>query len=100
MCSSDLKSSVFVPLLQSEYFDIISENDDNSEEEATKLRFFEDFKSNLSQSDKILVTLYLEDLEYDEIAQITGLSEVNARARIHRIKKQIKKQWEEKNGTR
>jgi DNA-directed RNA polymerase specialized sigma24 family protein len=46
------------------------------------------------------VTLYLEDLEYDEIAQITGLSEVNARARIHRIKKQIKKQWEEKNGTR
>lgn len=94
------KSSVFVPLLQSEYFDIISENDDNSEEEATKLRFFEDLKSNLSQSDKILVTLYLEDLEYDEIAQITGLSEVNARARIHRIKKQIKKQWEEKNGTR
>lgn len=44
------------------------------------------------------MTLYLEDIEYAEISQITGLSESNARTRMHRIKNQIKKAWEDKSG--
>jgi RNA polymerase sigma-70 factor (ECF subfamily) len=51
-------------------------------------------------ADRTLVNLYLEDLDTTEIAAITGLSESNVRTRIHRIKKQIKTEWEEKNGTR
>jgi DNA-directed RNA polymerase specialized sigma24 family protein len=78
----------------------IVESDDNSEEEEAKIKFFERYKDKLSSADKILVTLYLDDIEYSEISLITGLSEGNARARIHRIKKQIKKEWEDKYGIR
>jgi RNA polymerase sigma factor (sigma-70 family) len=94
------KSSVFVPLSHLDYDYKTWESDDNFEEEEVKIKFFEDYKNKLSSEDKILVTLYLEDLEYLEISLITGLSEGNARARIHRIKKQIKKEWEDKYGIR
>ena len=76
------------------------EHDSNDAEEEEKLAFFRDFTGRLNPVDRSLVSLYLEDIDYREIAQITGLSEVNARTRIHRIKMQIKKEWEEKNGTR
>lgn len=75
-----------------------AETDNSLEEE--KLAFFKEFTAGLNPVDKSLVSLYLEDLDYREISQITGLSEVNARTRIHRIKGQIKKEWEEKHGTR
>ena len=66
-----------------------------------KLRFFHDFLKTLSAVDRSLVSLYLEEVGTHEIADITGLSEVNVRVRIHRIKETIKKRWEEKNnGTR
>ena len=94
------KSSVFVPLSHINCDYKTSESDDNSEEGEAKIKFFKEFKNKLSSADKILVTLYLDDIEYSEISLITGLSEVNARARIHRIKKQIKKEWEDKYGIR
>jgi len=94
------KSSVFVPLADFDYDYKTGDSDDNSEEEETKIKFFEEYRGKLSSSDKILVTLYLDDIEYSEIAKITGLSEGNARARIHRIKKQIKEEWEDKYGIR
>jgi RNA polymerase sigma-70 factor, ECF subfamily len=94
------KSSLLIPFSQTDFYFDICENDDNGQDDELKIKFFEEFKSKLNPVDKTLVTLYLEDIEYREISQITGLSEVNARARIHRIKKQIKQNWEEKNGTR
>lgn len=94
------KASIFVPLstVDSEYR--TAENDENQEEEENKIRFFEDYKNRLSSADKILVSLYLDNIEYSDISLITGLSESNARARIHRIKNQIKKEWEDKYGIR
>jgi len=94
------KSSVFVPLSTVDCDYKTGESDDNPEEEEAKIKFFEDYKNKLSSADKILVTLYLEDLEYSEISLITGLSEGNARARVHRIKKQIKQEWEDRYGIR
>ncbi|NSW93517.1 MAG: RNA polymerase sigma factor [Bacteroidales bacterium] len=94
------KSSVFVPLSNIDCDTRTEDSDDKSEDEEAKFRFFEDYKKKLSSLDKILVTLYLDDIDYAEISMITGLSEGNARAKIHRIKKQIKKEWEEKYGTR
>jgi len=94
------KSAVFIPFSQIDGYDRISENENNPEEEEAKLRFFEEFKNKLNPADKILVALYLEDIEYTEIAKITSMSEGNARTRIHRIKKQIKKEWEDKYGIR
>jgi RNA polymerase sigma-70 factor (ECF subfamily) len=94
------KSSVFIPSSYLGNYDRVSEDEDNPEEAEAKLKFFEEFKNKLSPVDKILVTLYLEDIDYTEISEITGLNEGNARTRIHRIKNQIKREWEGKYGTR
>lgn len=44
----------------------------------------------LSDLDKALVLLYLEDKSYDEIAEITGVSTTNVGSRLSRIKQKIK----------
>ena len=43
----------------------------------------------LSQLNKAIVLLYLEDLPYTEIAQITGLTKSNVSVRLVRIKKEL-----------
>ena len=43
-----------------------------------------------SEIDKALVLLYLEDKRYDEIAQTLGISTVNARVKMNRIKQRLK----------
>lgn len=68
--------------------------------EEEKLKFFHAFMQKLPAADRTLVTLYLEDMESADIAAVTGLSDANVRTRIHRIKKQIKEEWEERYGTR
>ena len=45
--------------------------------------------SQLQQTDRLIITLVLEDKPYEEIAAITGITEVNLRVKIHRIKKQL-----------
>ena len=42
--------------------------------------------AELPKMDCLIISFYLEGLKQSEIAQITGLSEVNVRVRIHRIK--------------
>lgn len=44
-----------------------------------------------SKIDKALVLLYLEDKRYDEIAETLGISSVNARVKMNRIKQRLKK---------
>jgi len=44
-----------------------------------------------SEIDKALVLLYLEDKKYDEIADTLGISSVNARVKMNRIKQRLKK---------
>jgi RNA polymerase sigma factor (sigma-70 family) len=43
----------------------------------------------LNDADKALITLYLEDLSYQEIATIVGISESNVGVRLNRIKTKI-----------
>ena len=45
--------------------------------------------SRLQETDRLIITLVLEDKPYEEIASITGISEANLRVKIHRIKKQL-----------
>ena len=45
----------------------------------------------LSDSEKAIVSLYLEDFSYQEIAAISGLSESNVGVKLNRIKKKLKK---------
>jgi len=44
----------------------------------------------LNQAEKAIITLYLEDFSYREIADITGISENYVGVRINRIKKKLK----------
>lgn len=46
---------------------------------------------NLSDIDKALVFLYLEDKSYREISNTLGISEVNARVKMNRAKDKLKK---------
>lgn len=45
--------------------------------------------SRLSQADRLIISLVLDDKPYEEIALITGITENNLRVKIHRIKKQL-----------
>ncbi|MGN6401742.1 MAG: RNA polymerase sigma factor [Flavisolibacter sp.] len=44
----------------------------------------------LNDAEKAVVSLYLEDLSYQEIAAITGLTETNVGVRLNRIKNKLK----------
>ena len=44
----------------------------------------------LNDSEKAVISLYLEDFSYQEIADITGLSESNIGVRLNRIKNKLK----------
>jgi RNA polymerase sigma-70 factor (ECF subfamily) len=44
----------------------------------------------LNDSEKAVISLYLEDFNYREIAAITGLSESNVGVRLNRIKNKLK----------
>ncbi len=43
----------------------------------------------LNEADRAVVTLYLEELPYKEISQITGLSENHVAVKIKRIKEKL-----------
>ena len=45
--------------------------------------------SQLQQTDRLIITLVLEDKPYEEIASITAITEANLRVKIYRIKKQL-----------
>lgn len=45
----------------------------------------------LNDIDKALIFMFLEDKKYDEISSTLGISEVNTRVKMNRIKKKLKK---------
>ena len=53
----------------------------------------------LAENEKAIVSLYLENVPSAEIGEILGLSEVNVRVKLHRLKAKIKTSWEEKYGS-
>ena len=69
-------------------FKIKAEEYDNTEEEQLKLLYKAVYQ--LNDIDKALVFLYLEDKNYKEISETLGISEVNARVKMNRIKTKLK----------
>ena len=53
--------------------------------------------NNFSEIDKALTLLYLEDKKYDEIAETLGISSINARVKMNRIKKRLKEMIKDRN---
>jgi RNA polymerase sigma factor (sigma-70 family) len=44
----------------------------------------------LAEVDRLVIMMVLDDLTYEEISEVMGVSEGNLRVRIHRIKKRLK----------
>lgn len=63
------------------------EYDDTKE---TQINWLYDKINSFSEIEKALILLYLEDKKYVEIAETLGISEVNARVKISRIKRKLK----------
>lgn len=62
---------------------------DDTEEEQLKVMY--KAIQTLSDIEKALIFLYLEDKNYKEISETLGISEVNARVKMNRIKTRLKK---------
>lgn len=68
------------------YFQV---SDTPHEETEIRMRLLYKCISELPETDRIIISLELEDLPQTEIAAIVGLSETNVRVRIHRIKEKL-----------
>jgi RNA polymerase sigma-70 factor (ECF subfamily) len=68
-------------------------DDDNSNQEKLHRAI-----NRLSEIDKAIITMYLDEFSYKEIAEIVGISESNTGVKINRIKTEILKTFD--NGNR
>jgi RNA polymerase sigma-70 factor (ECF subfamily) len=69
-------------------FKIKAEEYDDTEEQQLKLLY--KAVHQLNDIEKALVFLYLEDKDYREISETLGITEVNARVKMNRVKKKLK----------
>ncbi len=67
-----------------------AQEDGNAARQHREERMFAALKQ-LNDPDKALVALYLDDLSYREIAELTGLTESHVGVKLNRIKTKIKK---------
>ncbi|HEX8268630.1 MAG TPA: sigma-70 family RNA polymerase sigma factor [Flavobacterium sp.] len=68
----------------------IKQEDYNYEEEE-QIKLMYQAVYQLNDIEKALVFMYLEDKDYAEISETLGISEVNARVKMNRIKGKLKK---------
>lgn len=69
----------------------IIKNVDYNYEEEEQIKVLYQAVYQLNDIEKALVFMYLEDKDYREIAETLGISEVNARVKMNRIKSKLKK---------
>lgn len=82
------KRSIITQDYENVSFKISADAYDNEIEEQLKLMY--KAVRNLNDIDKALVFLYLEDKNYKEISQTLGITEVNARVKMNRIKEKLR----------
>jgi len=58
-----------------------------------ELVILDEFVAGLGPADKALFVLYLEDLTYRQIAEVTGLSESHVGVKLHRLKQAFMKRY-------
>ncbi len=83
------KRSIKTADLDTMNFKIKAEDYDDEVEQQLKLMYAA--VKQLNDIEKALVFLYLEDKSYREIADTMGISEVNARVKMNRVKVKLKK---------
>ncbi|SDS61095.1 RNA polymerase sigma-70 factor, ECF subfamily [Formosa sp. Hel1_31_208] len=82
------KRTIKTQEFESVSFKIKSEDYDDTQEQQLKLLYTA--VHQLNDIEKALVLLYLEDKNYSEISETLGISEVNARVKMNRVKKKLK----------
>jgi RNA polymerase sigma-70 factor (ECF subfamily) len=69
---------------------------DDSAEDMKQIRMLQGSISRLGPFDREIVLLWLENLSYDEIGAIVGISAKNVSVRLFRIKEQLRNMSDEK----
>lgn len=82
------KRTVNTHEIESFQFKLKAEEYDDTEEQQLKLLYAA--VHQLNDIEKALVFLYLEDKDYSEISETLGISEVNARVKMNRVKTKLK----------
>lgn len=71
----------------------LPDNYDPPDEDPAPRRHLYELVSLLPETDRTIVTLFLEGYEYKEIAAQTGLTKNNVGIRLMRIKDKLREQW-------
>lgn len=66
-------------------------HEDYSFEQEEQLKVMYSAIKKLNDIEKALIFLYLEDKNYEEISETLGISQVNARVKMNRVKNKLKK---------
>ncbi|MCI0752117.1 MAG: sigma-70 family RNA polymerase sigma factor [Flammeovirgaceae bacterium] len=74
--------------LEDRHFNISENNDDISEENFAKLQFA---IQQLNEVDRGLIMMALDEIPYEEIAEVIGITQNNVRVRMNRIREKLKK---------
>ena len=69
---------------------------DDSQEDTKQIRMLQVRISRLGPFDRAIVLLWLENLSYDEIGAIVGITAKNVSVRLFRIKEQLRNMSDEK----
>lgn len=69
--------------------------DEKEENIEPQIQLLYKFISELPETERIIISLELENIKQAEIANIVGLSEVNIRVKIHRIKEKLTQRFKE-----
>ena len=80
--------------IQTQDFDSVQykiQSNEYDDTEEQRLRFLYKVIHQLSDIEKALVFLYLENKNYKEISETMGFTEVNARVKMNRVKNKMKK---------
>ena len=72
--------------LDTQHYNIADQSTDAKDED---LKLLFQAVSTLTQLNKAIILLYLEDMTYDEIATVTGLTKTNVSVKLVRIKKEL-----------
>lgn len=71
----------------------ISDSDNVNSENSENFNFLQKFINELKELDRALMILYLEEKNYNEIAEILGITETNVATKISRIKEKIRQKF-------
>ncbi len=70
-------------------------NEPVSAERTSEVELLYRLIAGLPETDRLIISLELEEVKQSEIAQILGLSEGNVRVRLHRIKDRLTQKFKE-----